>query len=133
MSDLVVVARFSFPHEAHIARGLLESEGIPAFVADEHTVNMQWLYSNAMGGVRLAVPRMHAQKAHEVLNDDFSEAVDSEFELHVEKCPGCGCQDLEPYTKGKQAAFVVFILLGFPLFFYKHGLRCKSCGAFWRP
>ncbi|OVZ14779.1 hypothetical protein CDO47_30295, partial [Pseudomonas aeruginosa] len=24
--------------------------------ADEHTINMQWLYSNALGGVRLQVP-----------------------------------------------------------------------------
>ncbi|GAM75767.1 hypothetical protein JCM19241_3679 [Vibrio ishigakensis] len=41
MGKLVVVARFSFPYEAHIAKGLLESEEIPAFVADEHTINMQ--------------------------------------------------------------------------------------------
>tara|TARA_R100001143_G_scaffold755_1_gene2242 strand:- start:4968 stop:5165 length:198 start_codon:yes stop_codon:yes gene_type:complete len=48
---LKTVATFSFPHEAHIARAKLESEGIPALVADEHTINMQWLYSNALGGV----------------------------------------------------------------------------------
>ena len=48
MSKLIVVARFSFPHEPHIAKGLLESEEIPAFVADEHRlicsgfIQMQW-------------------------------------------------------------------------------------------
>ncbi|MGJ3255801.1 MAG: DUF2007 domain-containing protein [Alcanivorax sp.] len=47
---MITVARFSMPDEAHIAKSRLESEGIPAFVADEHTVGMNWLYSNAMGG-----------------------------------------------------------------------------------
>lgn len=36
----VVVASFSFPHDAQIARASLESAGIPATVADEHTINM---------------------------------------------------------------------------------------------
>ncbi|MFW0922113.1 DUF2007 domain-containing protein, partial [Vibrio parahaemolyticus] len=34
------------------------------------------------------------------------------------------------FTKGKRPAFLVFILLGFPLFFYKHGYKCKQCGEF---
>lgn len=52
---MIVVARFSFPHEAHIAKASLDSAGIKCHIADEHTVNTQWLYSNAMGGVRLMV------------------------------------------------------------------------------
>ena len=43
---MVTIATFSFPYEAQIARAKLDSEGIPATVADEHTINMQWLYSN---------------------------------------------------------------------------------------
>ena len=41
---LVTAAHYSFPWE-----------GITAFVADEHLVTMNWLYSNAVGGVRLRV------------------------------------------------------------------------------
>ena len=48
---MITVARFSFPHEAYIAKASLEAAGIDSFIADEHTINMQWLYSNAMGGV----------------------------------------------------------------------------------
>lgn len=35
---MVIVACFSFPYEAHIARAKLESIEIPAQVIDEHTV-----------------------------------------------------------------------------------------------
>jgi len=76
MTQSVIVARFSFPLDANIAKSNLQSVGIPAFIADEHTVNMQWLYSNAMGGVRLFVPAEHLEEAKEILNHDFSESVD---------------------------------------------------------
>lgn len=37
------------PIRSQIARSRLESEEVPTFVAKEHTVNMQWLYSSALG------------------------------------------------------------------------------------
>ena len=130
MTQSVIVARFSFPLDANIAKSTLESVGIPAFIADEHTVNMQWLYSNAMGGVRLFVPAEYLEEAKEVLNHDFSESVDLECGSKAEICPECGSKNLVPYTQGKRSAFLVFLLAGFPLFFYKHGLKCQECGCF---
>jgi hypothetical protein len=66
---LVTIATFSFPHEAHLAKVRLDAFGIPSFIADEHTINMQWFYSNALGGVRLQVPEGFAAQAHEFLNE----------------------------------------------------------------
>lgn len=63
---MIVVARFSFPHEAHIARASLDSVGIESYIADEHTVNTQWLYSNAIGGVRLMVAESDAEDAKQI-------------------------------------------------------------------
>ncbi|MBV1841252.1 putative signal transducing protein [Photobacterium ganghwense] len=147
-----VVARFSFPHEAHLAKTNLEAAGIESTLADEHTVNMQWLYSDAIGGVRLLVEDSDANAALTILQADFSECLDdgaNAFEADAsgvtaagvrasgqrvsderDSCPCCGSTQLVPYTKGKKPAFVVFMLLGFPLFFYQHGYQCKSCGAF---
>ncbi|MEH6451561.1 MAG: DUF2007 domain-containing protein [Psychromonas sp.] len=132
MSKSVVVAKFSFPLDANIAKANLESVGIPSFIADEHTVNMQWLYSDAMGGVRLFVPEVHLEDAIKILNEDFSAAVDSLCDSKPESCPHCGSQNVESHTKGKRSAFLVFIFAGFPLFFYKHGLKCSQCGYFWK-
>ncbi|MCK8112991.1 DUF2007 domain-containing protein [Vibrio sp. 2CM40D] len=129
---MIVVARFSFPHEAHIARASLDSVGIESYIADEHTVNTQWLYSNAIGGVRLMVAESDAEDAKQILSSDFSESLGNEVDVDEEKdvCPKCGSKDLFAFTKGKSPAFLVFILLGFPLFFYKHGYKCKQCGEF---
>ena len=128
---MITVARFSFPHEAYIAKASLEAAGIDSFIADEHTINMQWLYSNAMGGVRLLVQEVDLDNALSLLNTDFSESVIyQEQKLGIDHCPNCGSDELEPFTQGKRSAFVVFILLGFPLFFYRHGYLCKQCGEF---
>lgn len=82
---MIVVARFSFPHEAHIAKANLESAGIQSFIADEHTVNTQWLYSNAIGGVRLMVSEEDFEEATEILSCDFSESLETHFVVAGEK------------------------------------------------
>lgn len=125
---LTTIATYTFPYEAQIARAKLDSEGIPAFVADEQTINMQWLYSNAMGGVRLQVPDVFVGQAIELINEDSSEAVEKEQGNDVVPCSVCGGTDKEPYQKGKRRAFLVFLGLDFPLFPVKNTERCRACG-----
>ena len=125
---LVTVSRYSFPYEAHLARALLESEGIPAFVADEHTINMQWLYSDAMGGVRLQVPEDWAQQAWDILSEDREQVLEEQQETDKDLCPHCGSSDTEYHQIGRRWAFLMFLGLHFPLFPVRHGLRCRSCG-----
>lgn len=64
---LVTVARFSKPMDAHILRMRLEADGIPAVIADEHMVRVNWFLSNALGGVRVQVPSRRLQETHEVM------------------------------------------------------------------
>lgn len=47
----LTVAHFDFPYEAQLARARLEAEGIDAWVADEYTISVQWLYCNACGAL----------------------------------------------------------------------------------
>src|SRR5690606_29952703 len=123
MGDLVVVATYSFPHEAQLARSKLDAFDIPAFVLDEHTINMQWLYSDALGGVKLAVPNSARKQALELLQEDT--AIE-ELDEPTLACSHCGGHHLHAYTQGKKSAFIVFLLLGFPLFCYQRGLRCED-------
>ena len=67
MPGLVTVESYTSPWDAHVACGLLESEGIPASVAGEHHVWANWPISQALGGVRIQVPQEHVAKAKEVL------------------------------------------------------------------
>jgi hypothetical protein len=125
---LTTIATYSFPYEAQIAWAKLDSEGIPAFVADEQTINMQWLYSNAMGGVRLQVPEVYVQQAIELLAEDSSEVVEQDQGNDASQCSACGSNKTEPYQQGRRWAFLVFLGLNFPLFPVKNTLRCQVCG-----
>jgi hypothetical protein len=126
----IVVQSFSFPYEAQIAKTQLEAAGIPVRIENEHTINMDWLYSNALGGVRLLVLEGDSEEARTLLAQDFSQQLQQQFGLS-ENCPNCGSSDIQPYTEGKRPAYLVFLLLGFPLFFYKNGMKCQRCQYFW--
>lgn len=60
---LITVATFTEPWEAHIFRGRLEVEGIPAWVAHDQHVWIDWALSNALGGVKVQVPPAFAEEA----------------------------------------------------------------------
>ena len=124
---MITIARFSLAIEAHIARAKLESEGIPAFVADEHTITANWLYSNAMGGVRLQVPNACAEHAHAILATDFTEDLIAEQGHDALTCTHCGSSDIQVFTKGKQFAFAMFLLIDFPLWPFWRVAQCLAC------
>jgi hypothetical protein len=65
--NLVTVAKCSLPGEAHAIRMRLESEGIPVFLFDEFTITMDWLLSNAIGGVKVQVPDHSLARARQIL------------------------------------------------------------------
>jgi hypothetical protein len=67
-SGLVVLRAFSHPHEAHLACSALEAAGIHARLADDHIVAANWLYSNAVGGVKVLVRVEDAPAAQAVLD-----------------------------------------------------------------
>jgi hypothetical protein len=67
VDPIVTIATFSYPTEAHLNKAKLESEGIDAFVADEHIVQANWLYSLAIGGVRLQVKESEAEEALSII------------------------------------------------------------------
>jgi putative signal transducing protein len=75
----VVVRSFTGTGEAAIARGMLEAEGIPAVLRNEHLVAIAWPLSQATGGVSLAVPARDAERARRLLDSEV---------LHLAEEPG---------------------------------------------
>jgi Putative prokaryotic signal transducing protein len=69
---LVTLRRFRDLPEALVAKGLLDSAGIKCFLSDENTVRMDWLWSNALGGVRLWVREDDRAESTALLGYDFS-------------------------------------------------------------
>lgn len=138
---LVTVATYSQPYEAHLAQQRLQEAGIPAFIANEHTISINWLYSNALGGVQVLVPEDRAEEARRLLAEEPLGELPPDYEDPI-LCPKCGSYDTEPVTVRKVHVWIplllsaavfflfgpAFILLVFPLFFGGSGVLCHTCG-----
>ncbi|OSZ78874.1 hypothetical protein CAP35_11670 [Chitinophagaceae bacterium IBVUCB1] len=52
---LVTIAVFAVAFQAQLLKGRLEADGIPCFIKDEHTVQVNPMLNNALGGIKLQV------------------------------------------------------------------------------
>lgn len=68
---LVTIATFDQPAKARLAQNALTAAGLQAAVGDESLVVMDWLLSNAVGGVKVQVWEEDAERAVEVLEGAF--------------------------------------------------------------
>jgi hypothetical protein len=67
MRNLQTIWTFPYQHQLLIVRSRLEAEGIETFVQNELTIQMDPLYSNALGGIKLMVQAQDVRKASEIL------------------------------------------------------------------
>lgn len=65
--ELETVARCNDAVEAQLLMNLLQSEGIPASLADAHLIQAYQLLSIAIGGVRVRVPARHVADAQRII------------------------------------------------------------------
>ncbi|MDD2540625.1 MAG: DUF2007 domain-containing protein [Desulfuromonadaceae bacterium] len=128
--NLVTIGRYSTPYEAHMVKSRLESEGIPAFIADEYTIGINWLYSNALGGVKVRVPAPLASEALQILAPEIEPS--ATYNVEAEACPECGSKNTEDFLD-KRNSFLTWMLFGLPLLLPREKRRCKECGHCWRP
>lgn len=67
--ELVTAGVFGDQTQAVAARLLLEAAGIPAFLHDELVAGGIFLWSPAVGGIKLQVPQSRLDEAFELLNE----------------------------------------------------------------
>lgn len=77
--DLVTVAKNLAPDEARLAQTLLETAEIESWLADEATVQMNWLLMNAVGGVKVRVRAADAERAREIFNQELGQVSDEQL------------------------------------------------------
>jgi len=70
------VATFDMMPDAHIAQGRLRAEGIECVIADEHLVQTDWLYSIAVGGIKLQVNEQDLERARQISATDYSDEIE---------------------------------------------------------
>ena len=119
------VDRFFDTIDAHIAAGKLEADGIPVFLLGINHASANWLYSIALGGIRLQVPEIYVEDARQLL----SETAESDEES--ERCPRCGATNSSPMNNSRRVAFLAFHLFSIPLPWPSRKRHCDSCGNEW--
>ena len=134
----MTVATFLEPNLAHIAKARLASDGIRAALDGEHHISMDWLISNAVGGVKLLVHERDKDSAVRIL-DDAASAVhpadlgDDESHTSSAGCPNCGSHNIYRERIKRKLIFVSVLLLGIPFPFLSRQMVCDGCNYKWKP
>lgn len=122
--SLITVKSYQNLTEAHIARSLLQSEGIPCYLADEYLANLVPHYNYLLNGIKLQTHTIDAARALEIIEQSETRGLE---------CPHCESNDVIAHTtsfkgwKGKLSLLAAFFIMIFP-FYYQQGHRCKNCG-----
>lgn len=127
---LIRVASYTTPIEAHVARGRLEAEGVPAFVCHEHHVGAIWMYSVALGGAKVYVHRSDESRARDIIAANNR----GEFALEDDNppsCPRCREKQVVQRRLSWKSALLCAHLANVPLYFRWVTLKCLACDNHW--
>ena len=127
---LVTVGTYSTAYEANLVRSELEAFEIDAVLADDHAITLNWLWSNAMGGVKVRVPESATEQARRIMGLEPGEGADPAESALV--CPACGSHRSH-YFSDKRGTFLTWLLVGVPLVPVLARRVCDDCGSKWKP
>jgi hypothetical protein len=127
---LKTIATFSTPEEAHLFRTRLEAASIPAYVLDEYIVQLNWTWSNAVGGVRVQVSDDDLSSAREFLAEDTPQKAEDAVAV---VCPCCGSDQTAPNELYRRLAYLTLLIFQFPMLFGWKRWRCKACRQGFQP
>ena len=150
MGDWPVLIAFNYPHEAHLVKGYLESNGIETLMKDELTTQVVNIYSSAIGGVKLLVRDSDFGQGIQLLKDGGylnEENSKSENKIEIVElnkatnkkiCPFCGSDNIAVNSKPGILTTIVLAIINlavmigaiFPRF--KTSFKCFDCGKEWK-
>lgn len=129
--DYVILRVYDNYIPAHIAMGRLEEDGINCWLKDENTVTIDPILTNAVGGIKLMVPTVQAERAAAILK---------EIELRHKAtitCTNCGSHNVELVSTPRKPSNWIGALIGF--FITDYGMpfekvnHCFNCGKEFAP
>lgn len=126
MSDLVKFKFYETALEANRDKQILAENDIQSFIANEQTIQSDWLLSQALGGIQLQVFENDFENAEKILTDYHE---NNKFSLEVEHtvenpkfdfvCPKCGSNHI--YRDDSSTSFFGISLLS------SHKFVCYYC------
>lgn len=134
MATLVQFKYYTNSLEANRDKQILKNNGLESFIANEQTIQSDWLLSQALGGIQLQVFDDEKEKAIEIINNFLkNEHTSLEVEhtiLNPEfdfTCPKCGSNHLYRDENPGGLFGVSLLVLGFPLKAPSHLYHCYYC------
>ena len=124
---MITIANALDVTEAYLIKSRLDAEGIEAFIPDENTSQIQPLWNNVIGGVRIQVSDEDVEDAKLVLKDYYQQ----QNQVVTPVCPNCGSSNTFRDNSKQNWAIAIMIMIGIPLPL-KNQLACRDCGHHWR-
>jgi len=144
MDKIVIFETYYNPIEASIVKERLIDSGIQCFLSDEHTIAVNPLYNQALGGVKLHLFERDVDAARSILQDQdvqlhLSEATGAELTETAEDdvstsevCPKCGSRDVGYVQATKKRFSLVTTIVSLLLMVYPFTANkthhCFHCG-----
>ena len=97
--ELVALTSYRFAPKAELAKSCLEASGIRAFIDNLAIVTADWFLGNAVGYIKLSVPRSQVEQAAAILREHpelldtarpKSEEEQEDEAAGVTRCLACG-------------------------------------------
>lgn len=144
MNYLKTILACTYPQEAHMAKGLLQSEGIETFIQDELTAQVYSFASNALGGIKVQVKGSDFEKALMVLKEggyikEGNKRDEEKIEiLKIDKatdktiCPFCQSHNIGKKREVSILTVIVYFVLGFIFPIFRRSYTCFDCHKIWK-
>jgi len=133
LRNLLTVKRYRDLSEAIVARSMLASADIPAWLRNENLGRLDWQLSNFIGGLRLQVEAKDSEQALALLTSGTPEFIKLEDDTEFEQphCPVCDSTLISFEGAYRGAALASLYLLSLPAPLGKKTWICDACGARW--
>lgn len=149
MNNWIIVITSTFPHEAHLIEGYLNSFGIETSLKDEMTVQVNIAYSNAIGGIKVLVRTSDYDQSIELLKKggyitDPTLQGDAERKVYLieytaknKNCPFCNSENIAIKKKPNTFSFVLSAFVSLFLFaviapIFGSVYKCFDCDKEWK-
>ena len=85
---MITIASFDTIEQAELLKSALENAGIQTFVADGTVISLNWMYSNALGGIKVQINEEDISRARELF-EEIEENSPFDDPLSQFECPRC--------------------------------------------
>jgi hypothetical protein len=141
MSNWRIAISLTFPGQAHMVQGYLESEGIDTMLEDELTTQVNIMYSNAIGGVKVLVRDEDYENSQLILQKGGYLNPEEEPKIEIvyydkttnkKLCPFCRSENIGKRKEPDVITMIVSLILGMIVPIFRRSDNCFDCGKVWK-